>query len=67
MSVTEISKPTLDAAALEAEARKEVAEELGKYAKLKIKDSLHAIAKAERVVANLKAEHQVLLRDIGSQ
>lgn len=51
---------------LEKQAKAEVAEELGKAAKAKIKASLHTIAMAKKALANAEAEHQALLRDIGS-
>lgn len=55
-----------DVKALEAEAEAEVQEEQAKAAKTKIKAKLKEIVAAARIVANLKAEYQVLLRDIGS-
>lgn len=56
-----------DIKALEAEARKEVDDELATAAKGKIKASLRAIAQARKVLANLESEHQALMRDVGSQ
>ncbi|MDR3474517.1 MAG: hypothetical protein P4M09_22940 [Devosia sp.] len=50
---------------VEAEAKRELAEEKGKAAKGKIKDSLKRIAAAEAIVRNLREEHAVLLADIG--
>lgn len=55
-----------DISAVEAEAQKEIAEEQAKVAKGKIKAKLSAIASAEQILANLRAEYQILLRDIGS-
>jgi len=55
-----------DVKAAEAEAQKEVAEEQSKAAKGKIiKSHLIKIA-AEQVVANLRREYEVLLREIGA-
>lgn len=51
----------------EAEAKKELAEEHLKTAKSKIKASLAKIATAEAVLANLRREHEVLLREIGAE
>ena len=56
-----------DIKAVEAEAQKEVAEEAGKAAKGKIKESLKKIAAARAVVANLEREHEVILRTIGAE
>lgn len=50
---------------IEAEAKKELNEEVARAAKSKIKASLQRIAAAERVLQNAKDEHAVLLRDIG--
>ena len=55
-----------DVKAAEAEAQKEVAEEQSKAAKGKIKSHLIKIAAAEQVVANLRREYEVLLREIGA-
>lgn len=55
-----------DVKAIAAEAEKEVADELAGIAKGKIKASLRAIAQAKKVLANLEAEHAVLLRDVGN-
>jgi hypothetical protein len=51
-----------DIKAAEAEAIKEVQEEALKVAKGKIKESLRKIAAAEAVLANLRREHEVILR-----
>lgn len=55
-----------DVKALEKEAADEVAKEAAVRAKARIKGSLHRIADAERVLANLRAEHVVMMRDIGA-
>jgi hypothetical protein len=52
---------------IEKEARAELAEELGKSAKQKIKAKLREINMAERALTNMRQEYQVLLRDIGSE
>lgn len=49
---------------IEAEAKDELNAEVAKAAKSKIKASLQKIAAAERVLENVRAEHEVLLRDI---
>jgi hypothetical protein len=54
-----------DVKKVEAEARQELTEERAKTAKGKIKTKLAQIDSAERVVANLREEYAVLLRDIG--
>jgi hypothetical protein len=51
---------------IEADAKKEVAEEEGKAAKAAIKSKLQQISKARAVVANLEREYEVLLREVGS-
>jgi hypothetical protein len=56
----------IDITAIEKEAQEELAKEFGSAAKVKIKHSLRAIAMAEKALINLRAEHAVLLRDIGS-
>lgn len=56
-----------DIKSVEAEARKELAEEKAKAAKGKIKASLQKIAQAETILRNLRDEHEVLLRDIGDE
>ena len=53
--------------ALETEARKEVAEEHRDAARARLKASFRAIALAEKTLANLRAEHAAILRDIGSE
>lgn len=55
-----------DIKTIEAEARKEVAEEQGKAAKAQIKAKLQAISKARAIVANLEREYEVLLREVAS-
>lgn len=55
-----------DIKAIEADALKEIAEEQAKLAKGKIKAKLAEIARAERIVGNLREEYKVLLADIGS-
>jgi hypothetical protein len=52
---------------VEAEARKEVADEKAKKAKTKIVAKLKEIEAAEKIVANLKQEYAVLLADIGNE
>jgi hypothetical protein len=51
---------------VEAEAQSELAAEKATAAKSKIKAKLKQIADAERIVANLRDEYGVLLRDIGA-
>jgi hypothetical protein len=53
-----------DVNAVEAEALSELAEERTASAKVKIKDKLAQIARAEKVVQNLKLEYQALIADI---
>jgi hypothetical protein len=55
-----------DIKAIEAEAKKEIAEEKAKAAKGKIKTSLAKIEAARTILRNLEEEHAVLLRDIGA-
>lgn len=55
-----------DISAVEAEAKKEIAEESAKAAKAKIKGKLHQIAAARSVVSNLEREYEVLLREVGA-
>lgn len=50
---------------VEEEARKELAEEKSKDAKTKIKAHLAKISAAEKILVNLRAEYEVLIRDIG--
>jgi hypothetical protein len=50
--------------ALEREAEKALTEEMNKTDKAKIQTSLRRIKDAERVVANLKLEHNALIRDL---
>ena len=56
----------IDVTAIEKEAREELAKEMGTAAKTKIKASLRAINMAEKALINLRNEHAVLMRDIGS-
>lgn len=56
-----------DVNSVEKEAREELAKEMGSAAKTKIKASLRAIAMAEKALLNLRNEHAVLMRDIGSE
>jgi glucan biosynthesis protein len=51
---------------VEKEAQAELAEEASRGAKGKIKESLRKIAAAEKVLANLRAEHAELMKDIGT-
>jgi hypothetical protein len=60
MAVFDIKKIT-------EEAEAEVNTEAAAAAKTKIKTSLRNLAHARKVVVNLEAEHQALLRDIGSE
>ncbi len=53
-----------DVNAIEAEVQAELAAERADAAKDKIKAKLAQIAKAEKVVQNLKLEYQALLTDI---
>ena len=53
-----------DVNAVEAEAQRELAEERTASAQVKIKDKLAQIARAEKVVQNLKLEYQALIADI---
>ena len=55
----------IDMDELLAEAEAEVDAERSKEVKTKLKASLRRISDAEKIVANLKAEHEVLLRDLG--
>jgi hypothetical protein len=55
-----------DIKSVEAEAKKELAEEKGKAAKTKIKAALKRIADAEAILKNAQDEYAVLLRDIGA-
>lgn len=50
---------------IEAEAKKELADEQSKDAKNKIKKKVREIEQARRIVRNLEGEYEVLLRDIG--
>lgn len=50
---------------IEDEAREELADEMGKSAKVKIKAKLREIAMAEKALINMRNEYTVLLRDIG--
>lgn len=56
-----------DVNAIEKEAQEELSKEMGAAAKTKIKASLRAIAMAEKTLLNLRNEHAVLMRDIGSE
>ncbi len=56
-----------DITAAEKEAREELAKEQLTAAKSKIKDSLKKIAAAEAVVANLRREHEVLMRTVAGE
>jgi len=56
-----------DIKSVEADAKKELAEEQGKVAKGKIKDHLKKLSNARLVVANLEREYEVLLQEIGSE
>lgn len=51
---------------LEQEAKDELSAEVSKAAKGKIKASLIAVSRAQAVLDNLRAEHAVILRDVGS-
>jgi len=51
---------------IEAEAAAELASDRATAAKSKIKASLNRIADAQRILANLREEHAVILRDIGA-
>lgn len=55
-----------DIKTVEAEAKKEIADEKAKAAKTKIKAALKRIADAEAILRNAKDEYEVILRDIGS-
>lgn len=50
---------------IEQEAKAELAKENGEKAKVKIKAKLREIDAAEKIVANLKGEYEVLLKDLG--
>jgi len=56
-----------DVKAIEKEAQEELAKEMGAHAKTKIKASLRTIAMAEKALLNARAEHAILMRDIGSE
>lgn len=56
-----------DIKAVEAEAKAEIAKEQSLKAKDCIKASLRKIASAEAIVANLKREHEVILREAESE
>lgn len=56
-----------DIKGIEKEAQDELNKELAAGAKAKIKASLRNIAMAEKALMNLRNEHAVLLRDIGSE
>ncbi|WP_421849823.1 hypothetical protein [Oricola sp.] len=53
-----------DIKAVEAEARKEIANKKAEDAKKKIKTALQRIEDAEAILRNAKEEYEVLLRDI---
>ena len=53
-----------DIKAVEAQARKELAEARAKEATTKIKSKLEQIAKAEKIVQTLRMEYEVLLKEI---
>lgn len=55
-----------DIKTVEAEAKKEIAEEQGKRAKEKIKGHLAKICAARAVIANLEREYEVLLAEVGA-
>jgi len=55
-----------DIKTIEQEAKNELNAEVAKAAKGKIKSSLLAISRAQAVLDNLRAEHAVILRDVGS-
>lgn len=55
-----------DIKAVEAEAKKELAEEQSKAAKTKIKAALKRIEDARAVLRNAEEEYQVILRAIGN-
>jgi hypothetical protein len=57
----------IDIKALEADAQKELAEELSKAARTKIKASLKRISDAEKILANARLEHAALMRDISGE
>lgn len=51
---------------IQADAEKEIAEELATSAKKAIKDKLRSISAARAVVANLEREYEVLLREVAA-
>jgi len=55
----------IDLKKIEADARKEVAEDMAKQAKDKVKGKLREISAAEKVVRNLRNELQMILEDVG--
>ncbi len=55
-----------DIKSVEAEAKRELAEEQAKAAKSALKKKLAAISAARAVVANLEREYEVLLREVAS-
>lgn len=55
----------IDIKAVEAEAKKEIAEEKSKSAKSKLKAALKRIADARTILRNAEEEYEVLLRYIG--
>jgi hypothetical protein len=57
----------IDIKALEADAQKELAEEVAKVARTKIKASLKRIQDAEKILANARLEHAALMRDISGE
>ena len=52
---------------IEEEAQAELADEMGKSAKVKIKAKLREIAMCEKALLNLRNEYTVLMRDIGNE
>jgi formate dehydrogenase assembly factor FdhD len=57
----------IDIKTIEAEAQKELSEEVAKLARSKIKASLKRIQDAEKILANARLEHAALMRDIGGE
>lgn len=55
-----------DIKAVEADAKAELQKEASEKARGKIKAKLREIAAAEKIVANLRGEYNVLLQDIGN-
>lgn len=51
---------------VQKEAEAEIREEMAKKAKDKIKAKLREIASAEKILANLRNEYEVLLREVGA-